>query len=1650
MQRIKSRMVAIMLIITLTFTYISIVGMLFNEVYAEVSDLESQSTKTDIANVEFNAYFSNNAHTGEADINSTNMLYLNLNVKNSGYLKSAKISFENANFIIADVETNEKISGVDKENNQITLNQINGNENITLQISIQAIKPDKMSQDMLEKEVKAKLEATYMTDEGEEKNFTKEITNKVVWVGTSNIVEETNVVRFIPYHVGEKYGVMVQTSIKTGLENSNLPISKTSLEVQIPEMNNEKATEVKVYANSTEATNGDKTGIRFNQDNWTYDEEKGKVLITVENKRDESGQISWSKNCMDEYIITSIYEGEEAYNYAEQEFERTIEAKLTITPYNDKQEEISKEVSNVIALSEKIGEFIDVNAKENANISKGYMYANYDAQDKIETTFEDNYNLNLAYINPIDTIMMEETNQDYITNEGNRLPANSIYTRKVLINQEEFNKYLGQDGTIEILSNGTTVATINKDSQKDDSGNIYVDLSEMQLNTITIKVNKPISEGILNIKLEKAIKSEFGYTKQQLENISSIEMNKKITALNGETVLLEQEVIGKVGLEETVSKAQIELSTTNLSTVVKNEGVEFKVILNKNDLHNALYKNPVIEIQLPEHIESLDIRSVSLLFEEELKIKDAKYSNELKRIRIELEGTQTKYDIGTVTNGAVISMTADIVVGELTPSSEAVVKMHYTNENKNVYENTNNGIGYAEAKINFVAPTGLVTVNSISTQQGDVTTSIGDQTNIGKIDSYTESKNATVEGRIINNLGNAASGISILGRIPYTGNKEIETGEDLGTTFDTTLIQGINVSGIDAQIYYSENGEATKDLQDAQNGWVQNPEDISKMKSYLIVLNNSLEAGAIVGFSYGIQIPANLRNNNTAYATYKVYYNNEAKVRTFAETSLESKVGLSTPQGPELEVEMLADVENNSNVKEGQLIKYTARVKNVGTSDARNVTIKTTIPDSATYVKFVDGGEFNKDRYDEQPNTKEITFTIETVKSGETREVEYFVKPKALADLEAAGVENKIVSKVTMTADLLDTEITSNEYVNTIETGYLFLNTIRENDDTDIIKKGAILRYNTTVENVNSTEKTNVVVTNKLPEGVSCSDFSMTIDGVKTLDNIEEDSETRTVTYDIGTLDANEKVEVFIELFVSDASEGEITNVVTATCDQTTETISSNPITVRFGEESVQASVKPSVENEIYEFEELEYIVDIENAGTVIASNITIEQTLPTEFIYDHTTIIKDGQETSSRNKNTQVSLKPGESVRVIITVYVDGLVEGNSKDVEAKIEVFNSGESISSNTIKHTILRSNYSSGGGSGDNDDDVDIDEPIIDGTFRISGTAWEDSNRDGRKDASEGKIPNMTVILVNAETNQIVTDANGNAKRTTTDENGRYTFVNVTEGRYIVLFLYDTNAYVLTDFQKSGVDESENSDVTATEITLNGETTNVAVTQILEISNSNIYNIDIGLARGQRFDLKLDKTISKITYQNQKETKEIDFNDSKFAKIEISNRYVNGTNVIIEYKIKVTNEGEVAGYARKIVDYLPDELTFNSELNTNWYLGNDGNVYCQALENEIINPGETKEVTLVLTKRMTENNLGLVNNNAEIYEAYNDYGIADIDSTPNNNASEDDKSSADALLSISTGVVINYIATILGVVAIIGVAVYIINKKFISKI
>ena len=279
---------------------------------------------------------------------------------------------------------------------------------------------------------------------------------------------------------------------------------------------------------------------------------------------------------------------------------------------------------------------------------------------------------------------------------------------------------------------------------------------------------------------------------------------------------------------------------------------------------------------------------------------------------------------------------------------------------------------------------------------------------------------------------------------------------------------------------------------------------------------------------------------------------------------------------------------------------------------------------------------------------------------------------------------------------------------------------------------------------------------------------------------------------------------------------------------------------------------------------------------------------------------------------------------------------------------------------------------------------------------------------------------------------------------------YEFEDLPEGDYLVVFAYDTTAYTVTEYQKQGVSENSNSDVVIKNIELEGRQQQVAMTKNLQLSTEDLNYIDAGLVEASTFDMALNKYVNKVIVQDNTGTKVYSYSNEQLAKLELDAKRVNNSTVIIEYKIIVTNEGDTPGYINEVADYMPTDLDFSSEMNKNWYQGTDGNLYSKELSDQILNPGESKELILTLTKSMNQDNVGTVINTAEISQTNNDFNLNDIDSIPGNQKQgEDDISVAEVLISIRTGTAWMYTGLIIIIVAILAIGIYIINKKVLKE-
>ena len=172
----------------------------------------------------------------------------------------------------------------------------------------------------------------------------------------------------------------------------------------------------------------------------------------------------------------------------------------------------------------------------------------------------------------------------------------------------------------------------------------------------------------------------------------------------------------------------------------------------------------------------------------------------------------------------------------------------------------------------------------------------------------------------------------------------------------------------------------------------------------------------------------------------------------------------------------------------------------------------------------------------------------------------------------------------------------------------------------------------------------------------------------------------------------------------------------------------------------------------------------------------------------------------------------------------------------------------------------------------------------------------------------------------------------------------------------------------------------------------------------------------------------------------------------AKVEVDRKKLKKTTVKFVYNIKVTNEGEIAGYATEITDYIPEGLEFFSEDNKafGWEKDGKNKVTTRALETVLLKPGESATVKIVFRWKNDAKNLGLKTNIAEISEDFNEYNSKDIDSDPDNKLKtyekeqEDDDDFALVILSIKTGKGASYTILIMSMITLLGSGTYLIKK------
>lgn len=1645
-----NKVIAIIVVMLLTMSDFLFVG-------ASTVSYAINNAKTNSANVEFSTYFLNQAGEKvekiEEDINKGDLyLYVDVTVKNEGYFNGS-VTFNNNNFNVKpEVMSNDiaEISG-----NKVTLKQINAGTTTTIKLAVEAIKNNTINIQDLNRKTNVVLEGQYINSKNVEKSKKVDIKGndsvEVNWVSNPNTANEltSRVLTNNVYTVNGEEKKVLQILINNKITNNNYPVKNTTIDLTVPE----NVKDVSVHSRTNSATN---SGVQFSNKNYNYNKAKNTLTINVENV--DKNNISWNKNIQDTFVVTYTFDKDTNIQNSD------VTINSTISIYDNKE----LKATNNVHINENIDGIVSYNvSSEEQAIYKGKLY----------TGEERNYNttteINVDYLDVAENISVKENTSSYMAQDIST-KANIIY-KESRINKNEFLKVFGEDGSIVIKDEkGTIVANINKDSGTDENGDIVISYYSDTYGVI-FETTKPIALGTVKIRNIKTI-SNNNYSREIINMLTGIKENIAGNYNKKEDITSES----KIELKNITSNAKLNVGTTTLSALETNKKVKITTVLENNDESKDLFKNPVLKITLPKQVTNVQAKC-KLLYGNGLELGNAKIykENENNIIEIDLAGEQTKYNTETI-EGTTVIIYADLELDKLSTSGEEQIKLNYTNEIATSLSDN----GEESVNVKIVANEGIITTNNVK-EYGIQT--IGDQgkKNVG-LELAKEAKDATINISTINNDGATVKDVKILGSFPTKKDDNL----------NAKLTSGINVlsENKNVQVYYSNQENPTADLNESNNGWSKKG-SASNSKSYLITVDE-MAVGEKLEAEYKINIPENLVYNMGAKESYDVTYTN---VNTNQEkTASASTLDLTTGAGPELAIDIKATVGNDvvgegkvekdstgETITSGEIVKYEVTLKNNGNEDATNVELKEIIPAHTIAMELAkqdDGNGIGTPQvYLKELEDKEISKTIEKIAIGETKKVNLYIKADAQEEISEV-VSNEITVKYK--------EREEKRYItNTIKNSNINLN-FSDPESMEELEQGQETRLCLNVNNVTENDLKNVNV-----EFITNDAFEVT--KIETFDDSKLDDES----YEGDVLENTNRIEIKnmskeMPIFVTVKAKNATTvkkGTIYAKVTENKNVVRSNAISINvkamklsINLEATNAgeSVKPS--------QEIDYQINVANEkGAIDISDLIIEDYL--DNCLEVNSVQLNGKELSTEEYSLQNSeenegqiltiegeLKSGENANILIKTKVNDEVQ-SYEDTEivndAKISVLDTVVASTDKvvhllgaTVKDEPEGTKVTNNGGNNENPSNTNgnqnnqnnsnnnnqenpsnnnqSQEPNNNSnqgeekTYTISGTAWLDANEDGKRDQEEEKLGDIDVKLVNLQTNSVTATEK-------TDEEGYYAFSKISEGKYLVVFGYDTEKYIPTVYQADGVQDSQNSDVEIINTVMEGTEQRVAATDTLEIANSSKSNIDLGLVEAKTFDLELSKTISKVTITNSEGTKTNEYDNVSLAKVEIAAKHLQNSTVVIEYKIKVKNNGELAGYVKNIVDYKPTDLTFNSSLNPEWYQ-EEGNLHTTSLANTKLEAGEEKELTLVLTKTMTESNTGLVNNTAEISEAYNNLGIDDVDSTPGNKQkSEDDMGSCNCIISVKTGVAITYITLTLSIIAVMAVGTYIISRKVLNK-
>lgn len=1409
---------------------------------------------------------------------------------------------------------------------------------------------------------------------------------------------EVSLDKYVNYLVSEQdNGTLVQYSVRTGVEykqdQSYMPIQQNEINIDLNQIDGQYPFKVKVITKSTQATNGNK---ELNDVQFVYDNSTGKLKIIASNQNENNEAIytEGNKDEKDEYLILCYYS-----TYTNSQPERKIQFNIN-TKYKlfaESNVEISKNGTFMQIVKEDKGTLSSIDY-ETDEIYNGYIKSNIINGTEYNTEYKETSQLTVTKKEIQEKVMFTENNtfaqirkneqDEEITQDlGNN--GNLVY-KTTKISKNNVKNLLGDDGVLQVFDiSGNILAEINKNTQYAEDGTFTITY-ENQPEAIIVKTSSIVNEGILELDHVKEIK----FTMKDINNIG-VKTTNQISGIKEEkiieneqektvtktTYLLNNEKIEKINDAQT--KVDISINTEELTNEKQNE-VVFDIKLNSNSMQYNLYKNPTIKIELPEEVEKVLLGESSLLYGNGLQLQEVNIyeeDNGKTYIIASITGEQTQYDINELGLTSNLRIPATIILKKDIESKNENINIYYTNK-YNLYNIEERGIFSKEIYINNFEEkkqeesdnlfTNLLQANVLSEPENN------DQISQDTIEGLKLELTPTKGTNTLHNGDVIYEGEFIKYNIKVTN----ETDSDMeNVKLVATIPEGVTYGELHTEEYAN------------LSEYKYEFEDTTREK---ILEIGTLKAGQSVTGFYEVKVNNIQEAEKTVISKIQSYSGN-AKGEEFEFTSKIQQAETQASMG--------------TFYYAGQAIYYL----NLYSDIDKEVTVNMKVPKGLNLEIISCFDQPNEEPWGVNPsltppnvsylfrkanedNTQVNIYEDNIVFNATTNR--YYEFNFTIDQSKMEKEDNK-----TETYMISSSEITDNNKVYTSNEARLKMsyNNIKvmmtSEKEGEELKYEDELEYEIKIQNIGGTKT-----------GAESDIDNFII--VNLIDYLPEELDAQTITYNNWELDTEElNGETTIKGFIK--KDQIVEDISSTSYDENGDKIANTGINLIIPEgETITAKIKTTV-GIVEEKKEIENKAIISGENVLTKTTNTITNTiLPIE--------VEDGSDDPDNIEDY------GEEQEAIDIGNEDYTIDVNNSDIDEDEEYAIYENDSDDNNGSNS---GNSTNGGNSSGNSNNGNESTDSIRGN-NISGIVWLDKNKDGKRQESEKLLSGIAVSLVDLKnTSAIVNTVN-------TSNYGSYTFSNLNEGNYLVVFRYDSNKYKLTEYQKSNVHSSLNSDAIEQKITLNGNSTLVGVTDTLNLKSS-LENIDLGLIEKNTSDFKVEKYISKIQIKTTKGVKEYSYNNASMAKAEIKAKEIDGAIVKIQYKILVTNIGETSGKVGTVVDTLPEGLEVSDSLNNNWIKKSDSKIINTSLSNTNLEPGKTISLTLNATKKMNANSTGIYTNKVEITDIKNSDGIDDGDLSNNN-------SKADVIISVSTGAIV-YVLFAIFILIILVSALIILSKN-----